>query len=149
MSKLCYPHAYGNLDARASNLVEKFAIDCHWCGVEASEEQLSILKKLVDEMRDEAYEQALEHDEQGGCEAPRDINMVTDRHKEEFIKVAGPHLDAEDHWPLFINTWYAAAAVDAGVKGDSEEWHSLCCTYYQDELAGSFGNIQISPSKEP
>jgi len=70
MKTICYPHAYGNLDARASNLVEKFAIDCHWNGVEASEEQLSILKKLVDEMRDEAYEQALEHDEQGGCEAP-------------------------------------------------------------------------------
>lgn len=73
MKKLCYPHAYGNLDARASNLVDKFTLDCHWNNVEVSEEQLSILKKLVNEMRDKAYEEALGHDEQGGCEAPREL----------------------------------------------------------------------------
>jgi hypothetical protein len=63
MKTICYPHAYGSLDAQVRGLVDKFKMHSHLDGIACSEEQLNLLQKLVNEMRDRAYEEAVEHHE--------------------------------------------------------------------------------------
>ena len=60
---------------------------------------------------------------------------MNNAHKEEFAKVVEPGLDVAKHWPLFIESWYVQSAIINGVGADSEEWNTVCNTYYQDEMA--------------
>ena len=68
---------------------------------------------------------------------------MNDAHKEEFAKVVEPGLDAAKHWPLFIESWYVRTAIIEGVEANSEEWSSVCDTYYQDEMAELTHELQL------
>ena len=59
------------------------------------------------------------------------------QHKEVFAHIAQVthELDADKHWPLFLETWYAKDSIDKGVSHDDEAWESDCMTYCDDEAA--------------
>ena len=59
------------------------------------------------------------------------------QHKEVFAHIAQVthELDADKHWPLFLETWYAKDSIDKGVSHDDEGWESDCMTYCDDAAA--------------
>ena len=58
------------------------------------------------------------------------------QHKEVFAQIIkGFEIDAEEHWPLFYNTWYAQDCIRNNVSHDSQEWEDDCITYCEDARA--------------
>ena len=59
MKNINYPTAYGHLWARVGLLAHKFELECRMKGMECSDEQVELLREMVEEMRSKAYDHAV------------------------------------------------------------------------------------------
>ena len=59
MKNINYPTAYGHLDARVDGLPHRFELECRLKGMECSDEQVELLREMVEEMRSKAYDHAV------------------------------------------------------------------------------------------
>lgn len=59
MKEICYPYAYGSLDAKIGGLVNKLRIECSVKDIECSEKVFNMLEGMVNDMRDSAFNDAV------------------------------------------------------------------------------------------